>query len=107
MVANQLEEFCKEFGRGRVGIKRTKDGLPTAPRIYGRHKKYHTVPKSISLETVPAGVLPMWRSAYNSLTPPIQREFLCLSEAIRSLKLCNVEDRLEVIPICFFEVYTS
>ena len=38
MVTTQLKKFCKEFGRRRGAIKRTKDGLPSmpkAPRIYG------------------------------------------------------------------------
>ena len=45
----------------------------------------------------------MWRSAYHSATPPVQREFLCLSEALQLLSLRSVEDRLQVIPICFYE----
>ena len=38
-----------------------------------------------------------------STTPPVQREFLCISEAIRSLKLQKAEDRLKIIPIDFYE----
>ena len=98
------EEFYEEFGRGRGGTKRAKDGKPMAPGIYSRYSEYHILPKSISLETVPRGVLSMWRSAYHSATPPVQREFLFLSEAMRSLTLHSLKVRLKVIPICFLRL---
>ena len=92
-----MEEFCKEFSRGRGSVKRTRDGMPnkpTAPRIYGRHKKHHYVPLEVSLESVPLGALMDWWSTYLNATPPVQRELLCMTKAIRSLKLRRVEDCL-------------
>ena len=55
-----------------------------APRIYCRNQKISILLKSISLDSVPRGVLPAWRFAYHSAAPPVQREFLCLHEAVWS-----------------------
>ena len=105
-VKTLVEGLRKEFRRGRGAIKRTITGepnKPTAPRIYGKHRKSSQVPLSISAETIPRGTLPDWRSAYLSATPPVQRELLCISEAVRSVRVQKAEDRLAVVPIDFYE----
>ena len=53
--------------------------------------------------TVPKGTLPAWMSAYLDTAPPVQREFLCISEAVRSLLLRSGEERPSIFPISFYE----
>ena len=81
------DQLIKELGRGRRPAKRTKDGKPTASCIYGWDTEHSLVLKAISLLPIPKGVLPARVSAFPDATPPVQREFQLISEAVRLLSL--------------------
>ena len=105
-VKTLVEGLLKKNQRGRGARKRTITGelsKSTAPRIYGKHKKGIQVPLCCNMEAIPKGVLPQWRNAYLCATPPVQRELLCISEAVRSVRVQRTEDRLAIVPIDFYE----
>ena len=97
------DQLIKELSGGRRSAKRSKDGKLTAPRIYRRDTKHGLVPKAISLLTVPKGALPTWMSAFLDAALPVQREFLCISEAwsqeLRHLGIGSPEGSLRTLPL--------
>ena len=104
-VKTLVEGLLKKNQRGRGAVKRTITGevsKPTAPRIYTQ-KKSGQVPLCCNLEAIPSGALRQWRNAYHCATPSVQRELLCISEAVRSVGVHRIEDRLAIVPIDFYE----
>ena len=97
LLGDGLEKVLKNKAK-----KRSAGGAPTAPTIL---RKSHNcnVSKEISLETVPRGVLAKWKQCYQSATPAIACELLCISECIRYFRSQKNIAKLELIPPELYE----
>ena len=73
-LIDMKDRLFGEISRGRCHLKIQKEGIPTALRIYGKETKYGQCPKTISLTTVPQGVLTVWMADYQDASLPSQRD---------------------------------
>ena len=102
-LANQahLKELL-EGKKRRKATKRHSEGAPTAPRILQRAASA-SMPKSISLQTIPDGVLSEWSQIHSDATASSGREILAISECIRFHRSQKSIKRLEVTPTEFYD----
>ena len=69
-----------------------------------KYSKKGYLSKSVSITSIPDGCMAKWSDNFEIASPPIQRELLCISEALRFLNVEGVGDQNEAVPTYFYNM---